>query len=306
MNGKMKKYVIYTIMVGKYGNIYQPQCIDDRFDYVLFSNDFHEEYIGVWKVRSIPYPPEIDPCDNKRLSRYPKTHPATMLSEYKSSLYIDANIQIVDKWVYDRVVELTETNIQYAGIKLLITGRDCIYRHSYDMCMMRAENDCDAIREMHALRIEGFPEHYGLNENNIIFRIHTQLIKQADKLWWNWIVRYSFRDQFSYMFCLWKYNIRNTYFLPEGEDAHNSKHFKFTAHNDDAIVAKKKWVKQGILEKYRNKCRLLTKYHRKYYCRQWVIISKFPNPAFLLTLCGIIAIIFNSPLLIIKRLKTNS
>ena len=153
-------------MAGKYGEVRQPLVIDDRFDYVLFSNDFKETKIGVWQVRPIPIPPEIEATDNKRLSRYPKAHPETMLAEYDVSLYIDANIQIADQWVYDRIIELSQKGIEYAGVKLLLTNRDCIYRHSYDMCLRNLVHDYDAIQQMHELKKNNFPEHYGLNERS--------------------------------------------------------------------------------------------------------------------------------------------
>lgn len=233
-----KKYVVFTVLTGGYESILQPLVVDERFDYILFSNDFEEKQIGYWQIKPIPH--VVDPNDNKRLSRYPKTHPEELLSEYDSSLYIDANIQIADKWVYNRCVELSTLRVEHAGIKLLATGRDDIYRHAYDMCVMRAEHDTNAIRHCHVLYLKGFPEHWGLNENNIIFRSHTGRMKKVDEEWWWWIKNYSYRDQFSYMYCLWKYNIQRKYFLPEGQDAHNSTYFVFTHHNNSQTVTSKK------------------------------------------------------------------
>lgn len=291
-------------MVGAYGEVRQPLYIDNRFDYILFSNNFNDSEIGIWQVRSIPLPKEINPLDNKRLSRYPKTHPYMLLSDYEASLYIDANVQIADKWVYDRVVELMEQTVDYAGIQLLVTGRDCIYRHAYDMCIMRAENDLNAMVELYALRKEGFPEHFGLNENNIIFRRHTDKMQQVDDLWWQWIVNYSFRDQFSYMYCLWKYKIPIKYFLPIGEDSHNSVHFRYYMHSENISVAKQKWVKHDAMEFLRHKCRTLSKFHRKYYELEWVCISKSKYSKFYLIFSGIISVIINAPLLILRESYT--
>ena len=39
MNIQSKKYAIYTAMVGGYDEIMQSKVVDDRFDYILFSND---------------------------------------------------------------------------------------------------------------------------------------------------------------------------------------------------------------------------------------------------------------------------
>ena len=69
MNKQPKKYVIYTAMVGGYDEIMQPVVVDDRFDYILFSNDIKEDRVGVWQVRPIAY---TNP-DNTRICRYVKT-----------------------------------------------------------------------------------------------------------------------------------------------------------------------------------------------------------------------------------------
>lgn len=300
----MIRYVIYTVLTGGYEGILQPLVSDERFDYILFSNDFDEGRIGVWQIRPIPL--VVDEKDNKRLSRFPKSHPETLLSDYKASLYIDANIQIADKWVYDRFIELAEQNTDHAGIKLLATGRDDIYRHAYDMCVMRAEHDMNAIRQCHALYKKGFPEHWGLNENNIIFRTHSELMKKVDEEWWWWITNYSYRDQFSYMYCLWKHGVKREYFLPEGLDAHNNNYFVFTHHNNQNSVSSKKWVKTGFFETRRNVNRSLSKEKHDNYCRQWVVLCKMPCPKFVLFVWGIIIDFWNTPIRIIGRICTKN
>lgn len=291
------KYVIYTIITGKYNEVRQPLCVDDRFDYVLFSNDYKEEHIGVWRVVPIPQPQDISLNDNKRLSRYPKSHPETLLAEYDASLYIDGNVLIADKWVYDRVIELANNHTEYAGVQLLVTDRDDIYRHSFDMCVMKAENDLKAIEEMHALYKEGFPEHFDMNENNIMYRKHTERMRQVDELWWQWIVRYSFRDQFSFMYCLWKYDIPKVYFLPQGEDSRNSSHFRYISHNENPNVAQKKWVKQGLLEKLRNRSRTLSGFHYKWHCSMWLLALKSMCPKLCLIVGGLFSSLINLPLM---------
>lgn len=277
-------FVIYTVLVGEYGSIHQPLAIDDRFDYILFSNDIAEASIGIWQVRRFP---KVVEKDNKRLSRYPKTHPHTLLKEYQASLYIDANIQIADSWVYERFIELFRQKIDTAGIQLLLTGRDCIYRHSYDMCVIRAEHDYKAIQQCHEMMKRGFPEHFGLNENNIIYRSHNEKMKKIDEEWWWWITHYSFRDQFSYMFCFWKHKVKRELFLPAGEDSHNSQHFKFHSHNELNSVSKQKWVHCGPFEWLRNLSRLQTKDSYNNYCEQWLTLCKSPFPQSTLFLWGI-------------------
>lgn len=285
----MKKFVIYTVMVGEYGSIFQPLVIDDRFDYILFSNSCTNHDYGIWQVRPIPQP--LENTDNKRLSRYPKTHPADLLKEYEASLYMDANIQIVDQWVYDRFIELYESGEDIAGVQLVETGSDCIYSHSYDMCVRQAEHDYNAIVQMHELRKRGFPEHFGLNENNLIWRRHNDKIKKLDEDWWWWIVNYSHRDQFSYMYCFWANNIKRQFFLPPGEDTFNSSHFNRHYHGNNPNVKKQKWVHFGIFEFLRHKCRTLTDKDYERHRKAWLQISKLPFPRLFLFLHGVISVL---------------
>ena len=77
----MKSYVVYTVLTNGYDNVLQPLVLDERFDYVLFSNDFEEEkVIGIWNICRIPST-VVSENDYKRLSRYPKSHPESMLSQ---------------------------------------------------------------------------------------------------------------------------------------------------------------------------------------------------------------------------------
>ena len=244
--------------------------------------------MGIWQIRPIPVVVEND---NKRLSRYPKSHPETLLSYYKASLYIDANIQILDRWVYDRFINLYDQNIEHAGIKLVLTGRDCIYEHAFDMCMWLVEHDYVAIKQCHELYKRGFPRHFGLNENNIIFRIHTERMKVVDEEWWQWILNFSTRDQLSYMYCIWKNHVPLNYFLPEGEDARISSHFRLVIHDSRPHVLKTKIVKRSLFERLRVKSRLFNKEGNM---KRWLFLCKTRYPVTLLYLDGIINIITNA------------
>lgn len=291
----MKDFVIYTVLTGGYDDVLQPRVVDERFDYVLFSNDIKDGEAGIWSIR--PIPPVVND-GGKRLSRYPKTHPETLLADYKASLYIDANIQILDQWVYDRFVELYGQNIEYAGVKLVLTGRDCIYEHSFDMVQVLVEHDYVAISQCHELYKRGFPSHFGLNENNVIFRIHTERMKRADEEWWWWIVNYSNRDQFSYMYCLWKNGVEINYFLPVGEDARNGSHFHLVGHNEG--IFRHKVIKRGFVEKFRIKSR---SFNEEKSLRSWLRIIESPQPQLMLYLDGIRSIVRNTPRFIQLVLK---
>lgn len=85
---KNKLYAIFTVIVGNYDTVKQPIVIDDRFDYIIFT-DTHITNPGIWQVRQVTY-------ESKKQwlkARYPRLNTGLCLSEYEASLYIEAKIQ---------------------------------------------------------------------------------------------------------------------------------------------------------------------------------------------------------------------
>ena len=93
----MNTKVIYTCLTGGYDKLLQPKVIDNHFDYICFTNDQYENNVGIWQIRQM----HIATDNNTILSRYPKILPHKFLAEYEYSIYMDANIQIIDQNFYD-------------------------------------------------------------------------------------------------------------------------------------------------------------------------------------------------------------
>ena len=246
----MKDFVIYTVLTGgEYDKILQPEVVDDRFDYILFTDNTDASAIGIWQVRSIPY----FNADTTRLSRYPKMHPNDLLKEYKASLYIDANIQIMQQRIYDRIIELYDQQIDWAGAAHPLQ-RDCIYDEIYAFYGLDYEKTL--MRWGHRLRQENFPRHFGLFENNVIYRRHNQTTKAINDLWWQTYDANSRRDQLSLFYAFWKISgTKKALILSEGENARNSDTFKTIAHQPIAKNANRREVKTSFLGHARNRCR---------------------------------------------------
>lgn len=224
----MKKYVIYTCLTGGYDGILQPSVIDDEFDYICFSNDTDAKDVGVWMIKRIP----ITEMDNIRLSRYAKLMPHAVLKDYQYSLYIDANLQITDKSLYDVLKCHALANTLIAQVPHLSPPCDCIYNEIPFCIMCGKVSFKEAYRQFRHLKHECFPEHYGLFENNIIFRKHNdkKVIKLSED-WWNEYCNFSRRDQFSLMYVYWK-NRFNPLFLFDGNtDARNSPCIRYLNHD---------------------------------------------------------------------------
>ena len=191
--------------MGGYDVLRQPASVDPSYDYICFSNDFSEDRIGVWKIRKIPSS-IVDPA---RLSRYVKILPHKALPDYDVSVWMDANIMIKDAVFYGYVEDKIESGSIVAQVPH--PTRDCVYDDIVQCYKDLRLNLRNARRQYDHLREEGFPAHFGLMENNLIFRRHNAPeVISLSEAWWREYMSYSCRDQFSLMPVYWRNG-----FIPE-------------------------------------------------------------------------------------------
>jgi hypothetical protein len=236
----MNKYVIYTAVVGNYDEILQPKVIDDRFDYILFSNDIKESNVGVWQVRPIDYTNEVQ----TKIARWVKTHPEELLPGYEFSVWMDANIQILTDFVYNKAVKLYEDDFLLSAVKHSV--RSCVYEEIAAVIYYYFESYNIAICWGKFLLSESYPQYNGMNETGVLFRKHTNIIKKMDELWWYCIERYSRRDQLSFNYSCWQVGIVCEPFLQQGS-VRNSEDFECNvAHKNTAqkSIENKKYIRQ--------------------------------------------------------------
>ena len=243
-----KQFAIYTACIGAYDNICQPKYIDDRFDYILFTDEPKEKHIGVWEVRKVDY----SNSDKTRIARYVKTHPHTLLPQYDATVWLDANLEITSPFIYERSIELCESKTQLASIKH--PTRDCIYDEAY--WVYGLDSEIKIFEWCHFLRNIGYPRHNGLYETNVLFRINNENVADLNEQWWKAILEHSRRDQLSLNYLLWNSAIRQDYILPIGEHAVNSTHICKRLHNNVASTSGRRSLQQTKWEHFRNRCRM--------------------------------------------------
>lgn len=212
----MKRHVIFTAIVGDYDDLLQPQAIDERFDYILFSNEIHEANIGVWQIRPIPYSNSMP----TKTARWVKTHPEELLPGYASSLWIDASISIASSRFYDRFFAMESSQVAVASIPH--PDRHCIYEEMLAVIGRGFERERTALAWGRHLRREGYPRDNGLFETGILYRKHCPEMAASDTLWWQCIEKYSRRDQLSFGYCLWKQGIACMPFFDDDTTVWNS------------------------------------------------------------------------------------
>ena len=270
-------YAIYTAMIGGYDEIKQPMVVDDRFDYILFSNEIKEDRVGIWQVKPIPYYNE----DNTRVCRYVKTHPNELLPEYEFSIWMDANLQICTSFVYERAIELH--NEGFAISSMWHLTRHCIYDEAFTVVNMMVEREDVVVKWCHQLRKEKFPRNLGLCETNLLFRKHNHSVtSKINMLWWQCIDKYSRRDQLSFNYVLWKIGIPCYYFFGEGKNVRNTEHIQLVMHqnirhNHCPINKNEAWLMRYCWKNKEKSNEIAELYYRLY---------ALPFPKLWITMCG--------------------
>jgi hypothetical protein len=198
-----KKGVVYTCITGGYDDLKDHDFINQDWDYICFTDDCSNDKNGnlKWQVRGFCF----DELDDVRNQRWHKLHPHILFPEYQKSIYIDANINILDSRVFDAVDKIIQ---EEKSIAIRVhPERDCLYDELIACIELGKDNEAIMRSQVELIRADGFPEKSGLFEANIIYRDHhDKLVKTLMEDWWWWIKNYSRRDQLSLTYVAWKNN----------------------------------------------------------------------------------------------------
>ena len=115
------------------------------------------------------------------------------------------------------------------------TGGSIGYNYTLKKGLQEIDNEDIVRKQIRLFREEGFPEHYGLTENSIIYRNHkSDKVISIMEEWWHFVKNYSKRDQLSLFYILWKNNMKMEY-LTKVNPRLDSKNFKAFKHEDGII-----------------------------------------------------------------------
>ncbi len=193
--------VIYTCITGGYDSLINHAYIDQNWDYVCFTDNLSIGNVdnSLWQIRPLVF----DKYDNIRKQRWHKIHPHILFPDYEKSVWLDANINILNKDIFADICKaIDESRLMSIAQH---PGRTCIYEELI-ACIELGKDNVEVMREqINLIRKSGFPEKQGLFESNIIYREHhNDQIIVIMKDWWWWIENYSRRDQLSLAYVLWQ------------------------------------------------------------------------------------------------------
>jgi hypothetical protein len=120
---------------------------------------------------------------------------------------VDSNLNILSNELFNDIdIAIKESRKISLGFH---SSRNCVY-DELNACLKFGKDNPEVMKaQIDLIRKDGFPENYGLFENNIIYREHhdKDVIKIMDEWWW-WVKYYSRRDQLSFIYVLWKNKFR--------------------------------------------------------------------------------------------------
>jgi lipopolysaccharide biosynthesis protein len=198
-----RRNVVYTCLTGDYDVLPQPTYVAPDYDYVCFTDSkklLQNENYGIWKIA----PLRFNELDNARNNRWHKTHPHRLFPQYEKSIYLDANVDVRTNYLFNLIKQTTTGLLLPAHF-----SRDCIYDEATEVLAIGKDSPENVDKILAFLRAENFPAHYGLNENNIIYRDHHhRAVIVMMELWWELIKNFSKRDQLSLSYVLWKAGVK--------------------------------------------------------------------------------------------------
>ena len=198
---KIKK-VVYSVIIGDYDNIHAFSK-QKGYNYFLFSDKNYNN--TNWTIIHIPKLIEKMNISKVKMTRYIKLFPHLFFKDYELSIYLDATFIIIGDL---NELLLKSLNPSFDLYLIQHPVRNKIFQEFKIILKYKKENKkiINLVRERYIK--EKFPDNLGLTENNIIIRRHNKKnVINLMKVWWNEIKNYSYRDQFSLKYAIWKSNI---------------------------------------------------------------------------------------------------
>ena len=199
-----EKIAVYTCIVDGYDDLKQPLTGDSQCDYYCLGLEKPEK-LGIYHWIDISdLIPEYLRNDYTRINRYCKIHPHILFPEYKYSVYVDGSITIQTE-ISHLMSKIGKTGFASYGMPFA----NDIYEHAASVFLRNGLGEADGkeliVRQMQRYALEGFPRFFGLTENGVLVRNHSNSnCIRIMNTWWNEVLNFSRRDQLSFMYAVWK------------------------------------------------------------------------------------------------------
>jgi hypothetical protein len=190
--------VIVTAVTGDYDYDYDAhQKKIQGVDYVYFT-DKNISARPPW----LPILLGDEHLDNRRRSKRPKLNPHSipLLTDYKYLIWIDGSMSVVNKNFVSEIMSYMNNGFV---VSPHFDNRHCAYGEATIRPPKYAKEPLD--EQVAFYLSEGFPTEYGLYECGVSARdMSNPKVKEIGELWHQQNLNWSYQDQVSFPYCLWK------------------------------------------------------------------------------------------------------
>lgn len=199
----MKK-VAYTQIMGDYDDLKDPKVVSDGWDYICFTNNPSIKS-NVWKVVQV----DQDGLDDARLARKVWILNHQFVGDYDLSLMVGGQIEI--RCNLDKFVKYNLPKDDHIDMSLMKhPNRRGVYEEAIKIISKRLDDPEIVEKQINKYKKEGMPAKAGLVACGIIIRKHNRPnLEKHCELWWDMVKNWSKRDQLSFNYIHWKYNLIN-------------------------------------------------------------------------------------------------
>lgn len=193
-----KKIVIYTVIVGDYDYLKDPEFVMENCDYICFT-DNPNLCSEIWQIKLL----DNTNLDDTRWNRKYKILPHKYLSDYEWSIYIDGNVRLIGDM---REYILNESKGK-PMLCLRHSSRNSLYEEAEECIKFHKDNEKTILNQIEGYKKEGYKGDNGLTVNNILVRNHMNpIVIKVMEDWWHEVETKSCRDQLSFRYVCWKNN----------------------------------------------------------------------------------------------------
>ncbi len=226
-----RKYVICTSFSAGYDTLKLPAVVDDRFDYVAYTDENVSGY-GVYDIRPFP----VAEKDAGRTIRYVKTHPHELFAEYDAVIWIDSSLLIVES-LYPLLEQFLKTGKPVASTPH--QHRQTI-QEELEACILRKKDD-PAVMKKQVARYEasGFGGKILAENGLLMFNLKNKKLPGVMNTWWYEVKNYSKRDQLSFGYALFMNHVEWHHIVDKPLHIRNMPEVVLTAHHDTSFALTK-------------------------------------------------------------------
>ena len=197
----MKKICVYTCITGNYDIVNEINNKEKDIDYYMFTNNKNIKS-KTWNIVYI----NNNKLDNQRLSRKIKMLGHKSINN-KYDYYVWMDASVIWKKSIRKFVNQNIKNNNFAAFKHAY--RNCIYEEAKECIKLRKDSKENILKHIEYLKKEKYPENNGLYEMTVFIRKNNDpLVEKTMKQWFDMVCNYSKRDQLSFMFCVYKNNLK--------------------------------------------------------------------------------------------------